>query len=148
MQEAVGKIVVFGVFGSINMDLVARVKTIARPGETVLSRRSEGFFVGEGANQAVAAACIGRGGSGRVAMRDDPFRKACRENLQENRIDLQAVPISKEPTGRAFIAVDGSGENAITVASDANLAASYACLAAGAQEGMPLRAVLEHALGG
>jgi ribokinase len=44
------------VFGSINMDLVAQVAAIARPGETVLSRRAETYFGGKGANQAVAAA--------------------------------------------------------------------------------------------
>ena len=46
------------VFGSINMDLVARVERIARPGETVLSRRADSFFGGKGANQAVAAARV------------------------------------------------------------------------------------------
>lgn len=87
MHEAVGKIVVFGVCGSI-MDL---------------SRRTERFFGGKGANRAVVAARIGRGGSVCVAMAgavgEDPFGKACRENLQENGIDVQAVRISKEPTG-------------------------------------------------
>ncbi len=69
------------VFGSINMDLVARVPRIARPGETVLSRRADSFFGGKGANQAVAAARIGRGGPVRVAMAGavgkDPFGAAC-----------------------------------------------------------------------
>src|ERR671912_570466 len=70
------------VFGSINMDLVARVPRIARPGETVLSRRADSFFGGKGANQAVAAARIGQAGPSRVAMvgavGNDPFRAACR----------------------------------------------------------------------
>ncbi|MBD2747955.1 ribokinase [Microvirga sp. BT688] len=114
------------VFGSINMDLVARVPRIARPGETVLSRRADSFFGGKGANQAVAAARIGQRGPGRVAMvgavGDDPFGKACRKNLEDNGIDVQAVRVADEPTGCAFITVDGTGENAITVASGANTA--------------------------
>jgi ribokinase len=114
------------VFGSINMDLVARVPRIARPGETVLSRRADSFFGGKGANQAVAAARVGQGGSGRVAMvgavGNDPFGAACLTNLEANGIDVQAVRAADEPTGCAFITVDETGENAITVASGANMA--------------------------
>ncbi|MFC4174984.1 ribokinase [Microvirga sp. GCM10011540] len=114
------------VFGSINMDLVARVRTIARPGETVLSRRADSFYGGKGANQAVAAARIGRGGPAAVAMAGavgaDPFGSACLDNLRDNGVDVEAVRILDEPTGCAFITVDESGENAITVASGANMA--------------------------
>lgn len=113
------------VFGSINMDLVARVKTIARPGETVLSPRADRFFGGKGANQAVAAARIGRGGPVAVAMAgavgSDPFGSACLDNLRGNGVDIEAVRIIGEPTGCAFITVDEAGENAITVASGANM---------------------------
>ena len=114
------------VFGSINMDLVARVERIARPGETVLSRRADSFFGGKGANQAVAAARVSHGGPIRVAMAGavgkDPFGEACRKNLEENGVDIRAIRVTDEPTGCAFITVDGSGENAITVASGANMA--------------------------
>lgn len=114
------------VFGSINMDLVARVPQIARPGETVLSPRSTSFFGGKGANQAVAAARAGRGGPVDVAMAgavgDDGFGKACLDNLRANGVHVAGVRIVDEPTGLAFIAVDEAGENAITVASGANAA--------------------------
>lgn len=111
------------VFGSINMDLVARVPRIARPGETVLSRRADSFFGGKGANQAVAAARIRQGRVAMVgAVGDDPFGAACRKNLEDNGIDVQAVRVAAEPTGCAFITVDEAGENAITVASGANMA--------------------------
>ncbi|MGO4571113.1 ribokinase [Microvirga sp. 2TAF3] len=118
------------VFGSINMDLVARVRAIARPGETVLSRRADSFFGGKGANQAVAAARIGQGGPIPVAMAgalgDDPFGRACLDNLRANGVDVEAIRIVGEPTGCAFITVDDSGENAITVASGANMAVEAA----------------------
>ncbi|MGO4385959.1 ribokinase [Microvirga sp. 2YAF29] len=111
------------VFGSINMDLVAKVRSIARPGETVLSRRADSFFGGKGANQAVAAARAGRVPVAMVsAVGDDPFGQACLTNLKDQGIDIAAVRISNEPTGCAFIAVDDAGENAITVASGANMA--------------------------
>ncbi|MBB3019760.1 ribokinase [Microvirga lupini] len=110
------------VFGSINMDLVARVPRIARPGETVLSRRADSFFGGKGANQAVAAARIGQGRVTMVgAVGNDPFGAACLKNLEDNGIDVQSVRIADEPTGCAFITVDETGENAITVASGANM---------------------------
>lgn len=117
------------VFGSINMDLVARVRSIARPGETVLSQRADSFFGGKGANQAVAAA---RAGSVSVAMvsavGNDPFGQACLSNLKSNDIDIAAVWFSDEPTGYAFITVDAAGENAITVASGANMSVRSAYL--------------------
>lgn len=114
------------IFGSINMDLVARVQRIARPGETVLSRRADSFFGGKGANQAVAAARVSHGGPVRVAMAgavgNDPFGTACLKNLKDNGVDVGAIRVTGEPTGCAFITVDETGENAITVASGANMA--------------------------
>ncbi|WP_114944509.1 ribokinase [Microvirga calopogonii] len=120
------------IFGSINMDLVARVQRIARPGETVLSRRADSFFGGKGANQAVAAARVSHGGPLRVAMvaaiGNDPFGTACLKNLEENGVDVSAIRVTDEPTGCAFITVDETGENAITVASGANMVLSAADL--------------------
>src|SRR3954451_25415311 len=44
------------VVGSINLDLVARVEQLPRPGETVSGSDFQRFPGGKGANQAVAAA--------------------------------------------------------------------------------------------
>lgn len=110
------------VFGSINIDLVARVAGIPQPGETVLSPRYETLFGGKGANQAIAAAraslphqvaivaCVG----------NDAFGRSARDNLARNGVMADLVADSVEPTGCAFITVDERGENAITVASGAN----------------------------
>jgi len=46
------------VFGSLNVDLVARVPVIPGPGRTVLAPSYETHFGGKGANQAVAAARV------------------------------------------------------------------------------------------
>src|SRR6202040_3116469 len=57
------------VFGSINVDLVARVPVIPGPGRTVLAPSYEIHFGGKGANQAVAAARIAGPGKVRMAGR-------------------------------------------------------------------------------
>lgn len=112
------------VFGSINIDLVARVESIPRPGETVLSPRYDMLFGGKGANQAIAAARMSE--AGRVSMAgcvgNDAFGQSACNNLGRQGVDTSLIGTSFEPTGCAFITVDGAGENAITVASGANLA--------------------------
>ena len=112
------------VFGSINIDLVSRVVSIPRPGETVLSPRYDMLFGGKGANQAIAAARVSLPGRVTIAacVGDDAFGRAARQNLVENGVVDDMVVISTERTGCAFITVDEHGENAITVASGANTA--------------------------
>ncbi|MBW7973935.1 ribokinase [Bradyrhizobium sp. BR 10289] len=110
------------VFGSINVDLVAGVDTIARPGETVLATGYATLCGGKGANQAVAAARVLP--PGRVAMVGrvgrDGFGQLCIDNLNANGVLIDGVTVGREPTGCAFISVSADGENAITVASGAN----------------------------
>ena len=110
------------VFGSINIDLVTRVASIPRPGETVLSPRYETLFGGKGANQAVAAAraSLPRRVTIAACVGDDAFGRSARDNLIRNGVGADLVANSTEPTGCAFITVDEHGENAITVASGAN----------------------------
>ncbi|HEX6980479.1 MAG TPA: ribokinase [Alphaproteobacteria bacterium] len=112
------------VFGSINIDLVATVPSIPRPGETVLSARYETTAGGKGANQAVAAARARADARLPVVMAgavgDDGFGAFALANLAKNGVDTRAVRKGGEPTGCAFIAVNPRGENAITVASGAN----------------------------
>ncbi|MHC2619869.1 ribokinase [Bradyrhizobium huanghuaihaiense] len=120
------------VFGSLNVDLVAQVPVIPGPGRTVLAPSYQTHFGGKGANQAVAAARIAGPGQVRMAGRvgRDGFGDSAIENLRENGVDTAFVVRGDEPTGCAFITVDQSGENAITVASGANMAASAADLPA------------------
>jgi ribokinase len=111
------------VFGSINVDLVARVDHIARPGETVLSPGYEVFHGGKGANQAVAAARSALPGTSVSmcgAIGKDTFGDGCRVNFATEGIDVSLLQPVDAPTGCAFISVDAQGENAITVASGAN----------------------------
>jgi ribokinase len=121
------------VFGSLNIDLVAVVPVLPGPGRTVLAPSYQTHFGGKGANQAVAAARIA--GAGRVRMAGrvgrDGFGDRALDNLAGNGVGTDLVVRADEPTGCAFITVDPAGENAITVASGANLSASADDLPAG-----------------
>jgi len=120
------------VFGSLNVDLVARVPAIPGPGRTVLAPSYETHFGGKGANQAVAAVRIAGAGKVRMAGRvgRDGFGDEAIRNLAQNGVDTGLIVRADQPTGCAFITVDASGENAITVASGANLSACAADIAA------------------
>lgn len=109
------------VFGSINIDMVIQVPALPRPGETVLSAAYSLFPGGKGGNTALAAARAGAATSlfGRVG--DDGFADDSLALLRGAGVDLGGVAGSARPTGCATIWVDGSGENAIVVASGANL---------------------------
>src|SRR5215813_3100658 len=109
------------VFGSLNIDLVARVPVIPGPGRTALAPSYETHFGGKGANQAVAAARIAGAGKVHMAGRvgGDGFGGEAIKNLERNGVDAGLIVRADGPTGCAFITVDASGENAITVASGA-----------------------------
>ena len=62
--------------------------------------------------------------------RAESFGDEALQNLAANGVDTGLIVRADEPTGCAFITVDPSGENAITVASGANMAASAADLPA------------------
>lgn len=108
------------VFGSINVDLVARVEAIPRPGETVLSPGSTTHFGGKGANQAVAAARAGAKVQMVGAIGPDAFGATCLANFRKRGVGVDGMQTADLATGVAFITVDRHGENAITVASGAN----------------------------
>lgn len=109
------------VFGSINVDLVTRVDTLPRSGETVLSESYSIHPGGKGANAAVAAARAGAETHmvGRVGR--DRFAEDALRIMRDAGVALHCVAESQRPTGCATIWVDRRGENAIAVASGANL---------------------------
>jgi ribokinase len=114
----VGRIVVLG---SLNVDLVARVPTLPRPGETALGDRLQTFTGGKGANQAVAAARLGAEVAmvGRVGT--DAGGDLLLSALARDGVDVSGVARDgSEPTGTALIMVDAAGENLIAVAPGAN----------------------------
>lgn len=108
------------VFGSINVDLLFRVDTLPRPGETVLTESCVTLPGGKGANIAVAAARAG----GKTVMVGqvgrDRFAEHALSVMRTSGVGLTWVGESQRPTGCAAIWVDRLGDNAIVVASGAN----------------------------
>ena len=103
------------------MDLVIRSVRLPRPGETVMGSSLVEVPGGKGANQAVAAARLGADVAliGRVG--DDDFGRRLRAGLAEEGIDINHVAVIPQcASGLAVVAVEASGENAITVIPGAN----------------------------
>jgi ribokinase len=109
------------VFGSINMDLVARTPRLPSAGETLTGHSFSTVPGGKGANQAVACArlCIETSMVGKVG--GDVFGEALRENLASNSVNTTFVATDdKVASGVALIAVDDAAENNIIVIPGAN----------------------------
>jgi len=106
------------VVGSINLDLVARVTALPRPGETVVAGSFDRFPGGKGANQAVAAARLGARVAMVGAVGTDEFADDALAGLQAAGVELR-VQRSGE-TGIALIFVGDDGENQIVVVPGAN----------------------------
>ncbi len=109
------------VVGSSNLDLVVEVDSIPVVGETVIGGDLRRISGGKGANQAVAAARLGR----RVAMigrvGDDDAGTFLRKSLNDNDVDTQGIlETPNTPSGTAMIAVASDGDNAIVVSPGAN----------------------------
>ena len=109
------------VFGSANIDLVAKVRRFPNPGETL---SGETFFTaagGKGANQAVAAARLGVSTHlvGRVGS--DVFGSQLLAGLQAAGVNCDRL-LADDTThsGVASIVVDDSGENNIITIAGAN----------------------------
>jgi ribokinase len=107
------------VVGSVNLDLVARVERLPRPGETVTDASFARHPGGKGANQAVAAARLGADVSLVGAVGSDSFAEEALAGLRAAGCEL-AVRTVEGATGVALIYVDGEGETQIAVAPGAN----------------------------
>lgn len=109
------------VFGSINMDLVARTPRLPGPAETILGHE---FFTapgGKGANQAVAVARLGIPTKmiGRVG--GDSFGQELQQQLANSGVDTSAILVDETvSSGVALIAVDDTAQNSIIVIPGAN----------------------------
>jgi ribokinase len=105
--------------GSINLDLVARVERLPRPGETLTGATLARIPGGKGANQAVAAAKLGArvrmvGCVGQDANAGDALA-----GLRDAGVVLDVSEV-EAPTGVAIILVGEDGENVIVVVPGAN----------------------------
>jgi ribokinase len=106
------------VVGSINLDLVARVEQLPRPGETLSATAFDRIPGGKGANQAVAAARLGAEVTLVGAVGDDSAADEALANLREAGVTLDLETTGS--TGLALILVAADGENQIVVVPGAN----------------------------
>lgn len=123
------------IIGSSNTDMVVRSPRLPVAGETVLGAQFLMNPGGKGANQAVAAARLG--GSVRLLAKlgDDLFGRQTLSQLQNEGIQTDYILIDPAyPSGVALITVDERGENAIVVASGANMALSEVEIRQGKEE--------------
>ena len=141
------------VIGSINLDIVARVRVFPQPGETLTNAVVSRFPGGKGANQALAAHRLGASVFmvGRVG--EDPAAGEALAGLRREGINLDyCKTLADHATGLALILVNAEGENQIVVAPGANAAFDAAHLelpptdACIAQLEVPVETILKAAL--
>ncbi len=111
------------VLGSINMDVIAYLDRLPKPGETLHGSSYKMGLGGKGANQAVAARKLGSAVLfiGRTGA--DSFGEAARAELTSYDVDLAHVRRDKaSATGIAIIKVGEGGQNMISVIAGANSA--------------------------
>lgn len=109
------------VVGSVNVDFVASVEELPKPGETVAAHALDTVSGGKGANQAVAARRLGGDVTLVAAIGSDPVSMDLKEELDAEGVSIayvETIPDSR--SGTALITVDRRGENVISVFSGAN----------------------------
>lgn len=117
------------------MDLVARMKRLPRPGETVSGDSFQTIPGGKGANQAVAAARLGASVCMIARVGDDAFGTVLKDNLTAEGIDTKSIFRTQQcSSGVALIGVDSHGANSITVVPGANGELTAADVAAASGE--------------
>ena len=109
--------------GSLNMDQVVHTPRMPAPGETLLGAGSLKLVPGgKGANQAVAMARLGASVDMAGRVGSDPFGAQLLKALQADGVDTSLVAVdTEEASGVAFIFLAPDGDNAIVVASGANM---------------------------
>lgn len=108
-------------FGSINLDLIATVERLPRPGETAVGLGYRVLPGGKGANQALAARRAGAEVQLAGCVGCDAFAEPALTELVAAEVGLDPLVRDPEaPTGCALICVDAKGENQIAVALGAN----------------------------
>lgn len=109
------------IIGSSNIDMVAQVPHLPKPGETVGNAIYMQSFGGKGANQAVAAARLGGNITFVTSLGNDMYATLLTEHFKNNNIDTHYIQYSSDTsTGTALIFVSDDAENCIAVAPGAN----------------------------
>ncbi len=107
--------------GSVNTDLVVKVKSFPIPGETVYGDDFSTYAGGKGANQAAAAARLGSPVAMLGGVGDDGNSSERLADLRDAGVDISRILIRDQtPGGVALIQVDDSGQNQIVIVPGAN----------------------------
>lgn len=118
------------VVGSLNMDFAVYAARRPAPGETVRGRSMRLVPGGKGANQAYALGRMGASVAMIGAVGTDSFGDMLVENLAQAGVNTAPIQRGAVETGKAFIEIDDSGENCITIIGGANDAVDVALLEA------------------
>ncbi len=101
------------VVGSINMDLVIKVDSMPKCGQTIIRSNFKEVPGGKGANQAVAMARLGGNVSMIGKVGNDGFGKVMINALNNDNVDTKYISVENCSTGVAIITVDKNAENSI-----------------------------------
>ena len=114
------------VVGSFTTDFNIRVPHFPQPGETIAGSEFSTNPGGKGANQAYGAAKLGGNVKMVGCVGDDHFGKVIFENMRSVGVDMSGVrAVEGVATGVAMIDIDNKGQNAISLAPNANYALTY-----------------------
>lgn len=109
------------VVGSLNMDFAVYMDRRPQAGETVMAHSMKLAPGGKGANQAYALGKLGVRTAMIGAVGTDTFGKQMLANLESVTVDTAGIKkITGAETGKAFIEIDSSGQNSISVIAGAN----------------------------
>ncbi|MFC7062199.1 ribokinase [Halobacillus seohaensis] len=109
------------VVGSINIDIVAMTNDYPLRGETKFGNKIDYLFGGKGANQATAAAMLGKEVNMIGSVGSDYYGDKLIENLTSNKVNTRFVKKSDSfATGTAIITIDRTAENTMLVLKSAN----------------------------
>ena len=115
------------VVGSLNMDFAVYMDRRPKAGETVMAQSMKLVPGGKGANQAYALGKLGADTSMIGAIGMDDFGEQMLANLENVGVVTDGIKkIASTETGKAFIEIEKSGQNSISVIAGANAAVDEA----------------------
>lgn len=108
------------IVGSVNSDYSVFMKKLPKPGETVIAQDAARFAGGKGLNQAVAAHRAGGDVTFSFSIGADEDGQFLSGFLENEEVTFTALLDENFQTSKAYILVDESGENQISVVPGAN----------------------------
>jgi len=109
------------VFGSFNVDIVAKVDRFPKNGETLVAKETTFGPGGKGANQALAAHSAGSRVHFATKVGKDQFNQFARNHFDSCGVEsLSLYETDQASTGSAVIYVNDDGENFIAICPGAN----------------------------